>query len=172
MISWLSKMTCPEDGWRISISRLLVEVCRRHAEKIPAASRTSTNITGTNHFFMPTPSLMLTQNNRQKFPVSGQPISRILSRVRIYLGKLSPACSCGLPGDQSRRADAFSCSTLHRTGVALPTLLPKSRGSLTPPFQPYTHWMRYVSVARSESLRPPRCYLASSSVVYGLSSLI
>jgi len=58
------------------------------------------------------------------------------------------------------------------TGWGLPGRLcyQKRRWSLTPPFQPYSH-ERYVSVARSRSLHLSRCYLASCSMVYGLSSL-
>jgi len=107
---------------------------------------------------------------RHEVPHSGQPVSRILSWMRIYLGGLSPASSCGLPGDQMSRAGSFSCLTLHRMGVAWPRLLPKRRWSLTPPFHPYS-CERYVSVARSTILRPSRGYLASCSAVYGLSSL-
>ena len=69
------------------------------------------------------------------------------------------------------RAGSLSCLTLHRMGVTWPSLLPATRWSLTPPFHPCS-CERYVSVARSESLRPPRGYLASCSAVYGLSSLI
>ena len=63
---------------------------------------------------------------RHEVPHSGQPVSRILSWMRIYLGGLSPASSCGLPGDQVSRASSFSCLTLHRMGVAWPPLLPKA----------------------------------------------
>ena len=89
------------------------------------------------HFFIVNALCSLTVNKGKRFPSSGQPVSRILSRVRIYLGKLSPACSCGLPRDQASRAGSFSCLSLHRMGVTLPALLPTTRWSLTPPFQPY-----------------------------------
>ena len=46
--------------------------------------------------------------------------------MRIYLGGLSPARSCGLPGDQMSRAGSFSCLTLHRMGVTWPSLLPET----------------------------------------------
>ena len=170
MTSLLRAITCPEVGERIFTARL-VGALTRLQETMNTVMRTKTAVTDSKiHFFMkylyivnPKPSL--------KVPFSGQPVSRILSRVRIYLDNLSPDCSSGLPGDQTSRAGSFSCLTLHRMGVAWPRLLPKRRWSLTPPFHPCSY-ERYVSVARSESLRLPRGYLASCSMVYGLSSLI
>ncbi len=77
-----------------------------------------------NHFFNILKLCLINFDSPQKVPNSGQPVSRILSWVRIYLGCLSPNSSCSLPGDRMSRADSFSCLTLHRMGVTCPTLLP------------------------------------------------
>ena len=117
--------------------------------------------------------------NPREIEHSGQLISRILSRVGIYLGTLSPAYSSGLPGDQQCRASTgealFPCLTLHRKGVAWPrVLLPAPVVSYTTfsPLHACDCSVRNVSVARSRSLRLSRSYLASCSMVYGLSSLL
>ena len=102
---------------------------------------------------------------------SGWSISRILSRKRIYLGKTSPLCSCGLPENQMSRANSLSCLTLHRMGVTWPCLLPNTPVVSYTTFSTLRSETRYVSVARSRSSRLSRCYLASCSMVYGLSSL-
>lgn len=51
--------------------------------------------------------------------------------VTIYLGRQSPAASCGLPGTQTPRAAARSCLALLRMGVAWPPPLRAARWSLT-----------------------------------------
>jgi len=89
-----------------------------------------------------------------KVPCSGWSVSRILSRMRIYLGRTSPNCSCGLPGNLMSRANSLSCLTLHRMGVTWPGLLPN------PPVVSYTTFStlriatRYVSVALIQKLTP------------------
>ena len=138
-------------------------------KRTPRTTRAMMNRLGKYDFFIILRLCLINFDRPQKVPNSGQPVSRILSWMRIYLGKLSPTCSCGLPGDQTSRAGSFSCLTLHRMGVAWSHLLPKRRWSLTPPFHPCS-CERYVSVARSTILRPSRGYLASCSTVYGLSS--
>ncbi len=125
MTSLLRAITCPEVGERIFTARL-VGALTRLQETMNTVMRTKTAVTDSKiHFFMkylyivnPKPSL--------KVPFSGQPVSRILSRVRIYLDNLSPDCSSGLPGDQTSRAGSFSCLTLHRMGVTWPPLLPET----------------------------------------------
>ncbi len=85
----------------------------------------------------------------------GGPISRLLSRAAIDLGRLLPAGSCALPGPYSgtghpavllKRAypqalaqtvtSAPICACIGRA-VAVPGLSPAPRWALTPPFHPY-----------------------------------
>ena len=62
-------------------------------------------------------------------------MSRVLSRVIICLGRLSPAASSDQPEAGGPR-HRF-CSVLLRMGFTEPPLLPGERWSLTPPFHPY-----------------------------------
>ena len=61
-------------------------------------------------------------------------MSRVLSRVIICLGRLSPAASSDQPEAGGPR-HRF-CSVLLRMGFTEPPLLPGERWSLTPPFHP------------------------------------
>ncbi len=71
-----------------------------------------------------------------------QPISRVLSRVTIHLGRTSPRASSDLPGSHTGRARSLHSELLPylvllRVGFTLPRLLPPARCALTAPFHPY-----------------------------------
>ena len=117
----------------------------------------------------------------------GRPISRVLSRAVIYLGRRLPAASSGLPGAQTGRAapwgvrvqlnctltplaPAWPCS---RWGLPGRPGHPRRRWSLTPPF----HHHRSDRVAPAvcfcgpfRRVTPPGCYPAPCPVEPGLSS--
>ena len=108
-----------------------------------------------------------------------RPISRVLSRTVIHLGRPSPNASSDLPGDtcgpQAARGAPPYLVLLQR-GFAVPSSLPKTRCALTAPFQPYLPpervWRhrRYAFCCTFRRFASPRRYLASSPVEPGLSS--
>jgi hypothetical protein len=57
-------------------------------------------------------------------------------RRAISLGRRSPVASSSLPGVQATRAASHPCLALLRVGFTMPSLLPATRWSLTPPFHP------------------------------------
>jgi len=69
-----------------------------------------------------------------------RPISRVLSRTVIHLGRPSPNASSDLPGDtcgpQAARGAPPYLVLLQR-GFAVPSTLPRTRCALTAPFHPY-----------------------------------
>ena len=108
-----------------------------------------------------------------------RPISRVLSRTIIHLGRPSPDASCDLPGGtcgpQAARGMPPYLVLLQR-GFAVPSSLPKTRCALTAPFQPYLPpervWRhrRYAFCCTFRRFASPRRYLASRPVEPGLSS--
>jgi len=110
-----------------------------------------------------------------------RPISRVLSRTTIHLGRESPRVSSDLPGSpreprvpalRPARFPIWSCS---RWGLPCRRVLPPARCALTAPFHPYR---RRIAAALGRSalcctfrgLAPPRRYLAPCSAEPGLSS--
>ena len=94
-----------------------------------------------------------------------RPISRVLSRATIHLGRTSPYASSDLPGSpcgpQERapwlaRFPMWSCS---RWGLPCRRVLPPARCALTAPFHPYLPAEADIggllSVALSVGSRPP-----------------
>ncbi len=109
-----------------------------------------------------------------------RPISRVLSRTAIHLGRTSPYASSDLPGStRGPRAAAQGCMppylVLLRVGFTLPLLLPPARCALTAPFHPYLpsrrRDRRYLFCGTFRGLAPPRRYLAPCPTEPGLSSL-
>ncbi len=71
-----------------------------------------------------------------------QPVSRVLSRTVIHLGRVSPRASSSLPeGFRGPRLAVLPALppylALLRMGFSLPSLLPVTRCALTAPFHPY-----------------------------------
>jgi hypothetical protein len=64
-----------------------------------------------------------------------RPVSRVLSRTVIPLGRMSPCASCGLPGSDAGRVMG-SLFGLAPGGVCRAGPLPDSRCALTAPFHP------------------------------------
>ncbi len=78
-------------------------------------------------------------NWKEKLEEESQPVSRVLSRMTIHLGRMSPCASSDLPGDRADHAWPFSLPpylVLLRAGFTLPPLLPGARCALTAPFHP------------------------------------
>ncbi len=105
---------------------------------------------------------------RRNAPESeSRPVSRVLSRTVIHLGRASPLASSDLPGGRRgpRRAALSRGSppylVLLRVGFTLPPRLRGARCALTAPFHPYPARPRRVapggifSVALSVDSRPP-----------------
>jgi hypothetical protein len=93
-----------------------------------------------------------------------RPVSRVLSRTVIHLGRASPHASSDLPGDtRGPRVTAQSRSppylVLLRVGFTLPPALPSARCALTAPFHPYrsteVNLGGIFSVALAVGSRPP-----------------
>jgi hypothetical protein len=98
-----------------------------------------------------------------------RPVSRVLSRTVIHLGRTSPCASSDLPGDTrgprgAARGRSPPYLVLLRVGFTLPPVLPPARCALTAPFHPYLSAPRQMrdgevggvfSVALSVGSRPP-----------------
>ena len=93
-----------------------------------------------------------------------RPVSRVLSRAIIPLGRSSPNASSGLPGShaQTRAAGCpanFPIWPCSRWGLPCHAVLPRVRCALTAPFHPYRHACArlggLLSVALSVGSRPP-----------------
>src|SRR5262249_48339517 len=69
-------------------------------------------------------------------PSCSRPVSRILSRVTISLGRRLPGGSSGVPGSSAGRV-VGTCFALHRTGFGEPPCHHGRWWALTPPFHPY-----------------------------------
>ena len=95
-------------------------------------------------------------------------MSRVLSRVIICLGRLSPAASSDQPEAGGPR-HRF-CSVLLRMGFTEPPLLPGERWSLTPPFHPYRPKPAVSFCCTFLGVASTRRYLASCPAKPGLSS--
>ena len=81
------------------------------------------------------------------------PVSRVLSfKTVIYLRRISLYGS-SRPSDY--RPDRPILSTLLRMGFTWHKALPQCRWALTPPFHPYLHSRRFISVALSLESPPP-----------------
>ena len=100
-----------------------------------------------------------------------RPVSRVLSRAAIHLGRASPRASSDLPGSgagHASRSPIWSCSRwglpchrcCHRRGALLPHLFTLAR---------YTSG-RFVFCGTFRGLAPPRRYLAPCPSEPGLSS--
>jgi len=100
--------------------------------------------------------------------VGSRPVSRVLSRTVIHLGRMSPCASSDLPGGtRGPRTAAKDCPppylVLLRVGFTLPPMLPPARCALTAPFHPYLAFSGsrrkrnggIFSVALSVGSRPP-----------------
>ena len=98
-----------------------------------------------------------------------RPISRVLSRTTIHLGRTSPCASSDLPGspceqqERTRRPARFPIWSCSRWGLPCRRMLPPARCALTAPFHPYLprpvctcHDIGgLLSVALSVGSRPP-----------------
>src|SRR6056297_2966600 len=101
-----------------------------------------------------------------------RPVSRVLSRTVIHLGRLSPAASSGLPGCSAGRAIA-SLFGLASSGVCRAADGYPRRGALLPHLFTLTAGRdrrRFVFCGTFRRLAPPRHYLALCPVKPGLSS--
>jgi hypothetical protein len=109
-----------------------------------------------------------------------RPVSRVLSRTVIHLGRTSPCASSNLPGSPRGPRVAgepacfpiWSCS---EWGLPCREPLPAARCALTAPFHPCRRCPeaalgRYVFCGTFRRLAPPRRYLALCPVEPGLSS--
>ena len=110
-----------------------------------------------------------------------RPISRVLSRATIHLGRTSPCASSDLPGspcgpqERTRRFARFPIWSCSRWGLPCHRVLPPARCALTAPFHPYRHRIaaalrRFAFCCTVRGLTPPRGYLAPCPVEPGLSS--
>ena len=110
-----------------------------------------------------------------------RPISRVLSRATIHLGRASPRASSDLPGsfrEQRVRAPWPACFPIwpcSRWGLPCRRMLPPTRCALTAPFHPYRRRIaaalgRFAFCCTFRGLAPPRRYLAPCSMEPGLSS--
>jgi len=94
-----------------------------------------------------------------------RPISRVLSRTTIHLGRTSPCASSDLPGspcgpqERARRLARFPIWSCSRWGLPCRRMLPPARCALTAPFHPYLPAEADIggllSVALSVGSRPP-----------------
>ena len=98
-----------------------------------------------------------------------RPISRVLSRTTIHLGRTSPCASSDLPGspcgpqERTRRPARFPIWSCSRWGLPCRRMLPPARCALTAPFHPYLPRPvctcrdigGLLSVALSVGSRPP-----------------
>jgi len=122
-------------------------------------------------------------NHRQRDPErsGSRPISRVLSRTTIHLGRASPRASSDLPGNscgpqvRARKPACFPIWSCSRWGLPCRRMLPPARCALTAPFHPCRHRIA-AALGRSalcctfRGLAPPRRYLAPCPVEPGLSS--
>lgn len=108
-----------------------------------------------------------------------RPISRVLSRTTIHLGRPSPDASCDLPGDTCGPQAAKGMPpylVLLQRGFTVPPPLPETRCALTTPFHPYLTperircHRRFAFCCTFRRLTSPRRYLASRPAEPGLSS--
>ena len=110
-----------------------------------------------------------------------RPISRVLSRTTIHLGRTSPCASSDLPGspcgqqERARRPARFPIWSCSRWGLPCRRMLPPARCALTAPFHPCRHCIaamlgRFAFCCTFRGLAPPRRYLAPCPVEPGLSS--
>jgi len=109
--------------------------------------------------------------------MGSRPVSRVLSRMAIHLGRTSPHASCSLPGDirgpriaaEAARPPIWPCS-----GWGLPCHLRyRRRGALLPHHFTLTGpcgLRRYIFCGTFRGLAPPRHYLAPCPAEPGLSS--
>ena len=94
-----------------------------------------------------------------------RPISRVLSRTTIHLGRTSPCASSDLPGspcgqqERARKLARFPIWSCSRWGLPCRRMLPPARCALTAPFHPYLPAEADIggllSVALSVGSRPP-----------------
>src|SRR5919106_2747753 len=106
-----------------------------------------------------------------------RPVSRILSRATIHLGRRFPGGSSSAPGSSAGRLVAEPVR-LAPDGVWRAAVSPRHWWALTPPFHPYLRRLRRDHVRRWRSpfcatfrrLSPPGISPASYPAVSGLSS--
>ena len=110
-----------------------------------------------------------------------RPISRVLSRTTIHLGRALPRASSDLPGNsrgprvQARKPACFPIWSCSRWGLPCRRMLPPARCALTAPFHPCRHHTaamlgRSALCCTFRGLAPPRRYLAPRPMEPGLSS--
>jgi len=110
-----------------------------------------------------------------------RPISRVLSRTTIHLGRALPRASSDLPGNsrgprvQARKPACFPIWSCSRWGLPCRRMLPPARCALTAPFHPCRRRIaaalgRFALCCTFRGLAPPRRYLAPCPVEPGLSS--
>src|SRR6188768_447541 len=129
-----------------------------------------------------------------------RPVSRVLSRAIIHLGRTSPYASSDLPGSlcepqvRGRSPARFPIWSCSRWGLPCHRVLPPARCALTAPFHPYlpaarawwhlgliltdqasaiatrSRHRRFTFCCTVRGLAPPRYYLAPCSAEPGLSS--
>ena len=123
----------------------------------------------------------LTSKQERELKGGSRPISRVLSRATIHLGRASPRASSDLPGsfrEQRVRALWPACFPIwpcSRWGLPCRRMLPPTRCALTAPFHPYRRRIaaalgRFAFCCTFRGLAPPRRYLAPCSMEPGLSS--
>src|ERR671922_3120378 len=83
-----------------------------------------------------------------------RPVSRILSRVTIHLGRRSPDGSSSAPGSSAGRLRAEPVR-LAPDGVWLAAVSPRRWWALTPPFHPCLRRLRRVRIAAGGLLSVP-----------------
>ncbi len=73
---------------------------------------------------------------RVEIGMGSRPVSRVLSRTAIHLGRASPRASSDLPGNCAGHT-SFPYLVLLRVGFTSLPMLPPARCALTAPFHPY-----------------------------------
>jgi len=101
-----------------------------------------------------------------------QPVSRVLSRTAIPLGRTSPHASSGLPGSTRGRAlrplsrSRLPYLALLQVGFAVPSSVTtdavRSYRTVSPLPAPLPALRRFAFCCTFRGLAPPRCYLAPS----------
>jgi len=81
-----------------------------------------------------------------------RPISRVLSRTVIYLGRRLPVASCGLPETRMGRAVPRLCLALLPVGVTWPPVSPRTPVVSYTTFSPLPGWLTNLAVCFSVAL--------------------
>ncbi len=98
-----------------------------------------------------------------------RPVSRVLSRTAIHLGRTSPCASCNLPGPGVGHTIG-SLFGLAPSGVCPATCVTTGAVRSYRTISPLPPRGRFIFCGTFRRLAPPRCYLALCPVEPGLSS--